>query len=296
MLAILFWSIDWVAVRGEAFSDLENYIEGFSFNHYQYDRAASLLQWYTQEYLWRSLIYALGERFSFDTIFSYIALCTLIVSAVYVTLKSRSVIYLAVLANPLSVDLAFAQSRSAAGMAIIWMALLSSKAPWRIGLLALAPMIHSAMLVYSLVMLIPWESEYVRKNAGLYVGAVIIGAAAALGPLRSIILEGLGDRRAYSTTVSSGILFTAMLASYGLPFTFAPSRVTRDRTALIAVLSAVLSVSVTLSGGAGNRFVSLALPAFAVGISHIPSAVVRRVAFCWMMASSLIYYFLYWST
>ncbi|QJR00869.1 hypothetical protein HH800_00855 [Sphingobium yanoikuyae] len=292
--ALILWAIDWEAVKGAPFSDLQNYLEGFYYGRYRYDQAGSLVEWFTQEYLWRGLVYELGFYFDFTGIFSAIALIVLTISCVFVAHKTRSPIYLLLLVSPLTIELAFSQSRSAFGMALIWLALMSDRKVIKYALLILAPLIHTAMLIYAVALLIPWDSGFIRKRAGIIAALLIIGSAIALGTLRDDFLDNVGDRRAYLEIVRSGVLFTAMLASYGLPFAFYPRLILQDRAALLAVLSATISLAANLSGGAGNRFVALALPAIIVGISRLPNTAVRRTAFVYVLASSMAYLVLFW--
>jgi hypothetical protein len=288
--ALCLWMIDWEGLRGAPFEDIYTYLDAFTNRQYSLDPTGTWIEWYTQEYLWRLGIYWLAERYPIESLFSFLTFASLAASAVFVAVRARSPLYLAILVNPLVIDLAFSQVRSAVAMALVWIALLLPRIP-RIALLLAAPFVHSAVGIYSAVLLIPWDWSFIRRRAALVAVVVFIGAAFTLGPLRSEILEGIGDRRALIETESSGVLFTLMLCAYALPFV----RLLRDRMAFLVTLSSILCLVTYLFAANGNRFVAMTMPALAVALSHIPGTNLRRWSVAGVIASSLVYFVFYWT-
>ncbi|ESY97611.1 MULTISPECIES: hypothetical protein [unclassified Mesorhizobium] len=298
MFALAVWTVDWVAIRGVPFPDLQNYIMNFDNGAYYVSAdAASVVEWYAQEYLWRKSIYALKESFELRSIFSALALVALLIFSTYVAVKASAPAYLLLLVHPQLVDLAFSQVRSATAMAAMYLALLL---PWRLlkyGFVAVATFIHSAVLVFvgafAVGQLITRfnvaRRHHILISAG-YIGAVVVAATL----LKSYLLGSIGDRRATIEVNTSGFLLTIMVTAYAVPFIFFNQMFSRKFAAFIGLLASSLCFAMYLYNQNGIRFVALSLPALAVAISGIPDVQWRRLTLTAAVASQVIF-FGYWA-
>lgn len=296
--ALFIWMVDWVAIRGTPFPDLQNYIMNFDKGaYYVSSDPASIVEWYAQEYLWRKGIYSLKEIFELASIFSVLTLITLVIFSVYVTVRAAAPTYILLLLHPQLIDLAFSQVRSAVAMAVIYLALLL---PWRVvkyAFVAVAAFIHSAVLVFAGAFAVgqlitrfeTFKRHSVLISAG-YIAVVII----ALTVLKSYLLGSIGDRRADIEINTSGFLLTAMVTAYALPFIFFHRMFSRKFAAFVVVLASALCFALYLSNQNGIRFVALALPALAVAISAIPDTHWRRLTLAAAVAAQVVF-FGYWA-
>lgn len=296
--ALAVWMVDWVSIRGAPFPDLQNYIMNFDKGaYYVSPDAASVVEWYAQEYLWRKSIYALKESFELGSIFSVLALIALLIFSTYVAVKASAPAYLLLLIHPQLIDLAFSQVRSATAMAAIYLALLL---PWRLlkyGFVAVAAFIHSAVLVFvgafAVGQLITRfnvaRRHHILISAG-YIGAVVVAATL----LKSYLLGSIGDRRAMIEVNTSGFLLTIMVTAYAVPFMFFNQMFSRKFAAFMVLLASSLCFAMYLYNQNGIRFVALALPALAVAISGIPDVQWRRLTLTAAVASQIIF-FGYWA-
>ncbi|MGX7873682.1 hypothetical protein ACVDG5_013770 [Mesorhizobium sp. ORM6] len=296
--ALAVWLVDWVALRGAPFPDLQNYILNFDKDaYYVSPDAASLIEWYAQEYLWRKGIYALKESFDLASIFSALTLVALLIFSVYVTIKASNPAYLLLLIHPQLIDLAFSQVRSATAMAAIYVALLL---PWRLikyTFVTAAAFIHSAVLVFvgafAIGQLIT-RIDIFRRHHVLVSASYIAVVVVALTILKSYLLSLIGDRRATIEVNTSGLLLTTMVTAYAVPFIFFYQMFSRKFAAFIVLLASSLCFAMYIYNQNGIRFAALTLPALAVAISSIPDTHWRRITLVAAVASQVVF-FGYWA-
>ncbi|MER9655690.1 hypothetical protein NKJ26_19565 [Mesorhizobium sp. M0152] len=295
--ALAVWRVDWVAIRGAPFPDLQNYIMNFDKGvYYVSPDAASLVEWYAQEYLWRKGIYALNNIIELENLFSILTLISLASFSIYVAVKA-SPIYILLLVHPQLIDLAFSQVRSAVAMAAIYLALLLPSRLVKYAFVAAAAFIHSAVVIFAgafAVGQLVTRFEALRRRHVLISAGYIAVTVVALTVFKTYLLGSIGDRRATIEINTSGFLLTAMVTMYAVPFIFFDHLFSRKFAAFVVVLASSLCFAMYLYNQNGIRFVALALPALAVAISGIPDTHWRRLTLVAAIAAQVVF-FGYWA-
>ncbi|WP_147252170.1 hypothetical protein [Blastococcus sp. TF02-09] len=239
----------------------------------------SWLSYYTDEFLWSWLLAALTRDLGVapDTVLNCVAWLTLFVFSLTI-LQRTSVWYLCLLANPLVVDFAFSQSRSALAISLLGIALLlGTRFTWlRVLLAGAAVLVHSSMplfLAFYALARFVLRHEPRTEKAAVGQAAVLMTAGAvvalATGPLRVTILNALGDRRVEYPENTSSLLFMSfwVLLLVWLLVDWRDS-VRRIDAAIIVPVLTVAAVNIPLQGYS-TRFLVALFPFMIVAIARL---------------------------
>ena len=242
----------------------DNLLDYFYFDSY--------LDYFTSEYSWWFLMKIIQDGdlpFHYDTFFQIIS-TLFAVTASLVVYRRGGVLPLIFLANPLIFDLAYSQLRSALAISILYLVyLFFRRSPYVAGALCLfSATIHTAMLIFLAVYVLcvvtaneggrlsRWPVEL--RLALILVAGVMMGLL--VGPLREVILNLIGDRRAEYLDLSSSPLYLSfwvgLLGLFLIDFrdTF---RSTEGRFSLFILSLVTVNV---FTGGYSLRFLALAYP------------------------------------
>lgn len=206
VFALLPWEQAWISATGMPFVDKSVYLTLFEnteqfVNYRPYDTLSSLI---ADEALWNfgvNFLFNIG--LSPDALFLAITfLCVFSFSLLIV--RNSSPAYLALLVNPLIVDLSCSQFRIALAASLLCFGLLSNTAWLKWPLIGCTPMIHTAALsLIALFLLCKFvtrppvngKPHYSRFAVCLLMLTAGMALAVVLGPLKQDVLTAVEDRR-----------------------------------------------------------------------------------------------------
>lgn len=266
----LIFILPWEDFQGEKFIDKLNYFNYFTYfeNVLTYTELTGVLDFISSEALWHWLIPYLYEDLGIklDLIFNGITLFTLTTFSFFF-LRQQKWYSLILLVNPLFITFAFSQLRMALAYSIVLLVYMFRRKKWTWIFLLSAVLIHSSIPIFLLVYLatIYAKKLYDKRRISkplLILICVMVGfsISVVIGPLRSILLGAIGDRRAGYGDASSSLLYS--LFWMGL---FVASLIQRKQFYQIYnnLYSLVILSLVTmnlLTGGYTLRFLSVGLP------------------------------------
>jgi hypothetical protein len=224
-------AVPWEAIFGPHFWDRGVYLNTFRSFHPEQAKSftGSIVSFVMNEAVWDIGVRWLSAvlHVPVDSLFDVISFFCIFTFAKYLAGR-HGLLSLPLLVNPLVVDFAFSQLRMALAAAILITALFH-KRRWGVStaLISLACLVHTASFLFLLIYfasraLVAYVSRR-RSSGGVYwVGLVGIALTVVIliGPLRTVILTALGDRRAEYKDPSQGILYASywiflMFAYYG---------------------------------------------------------------------------------
>lgn len=294
--------IPWEQVHGNTFVDREVYLSIFN--------AApeipisleifSVLAYVVNEQLWSQSVRWLntGLGLSLAEIFGVITFASTFSYAFFVSSRTGPLAIL-LLVNPLLIDLVYSQLRMSLAMVFLLGAYSCRRPIFVVLLAALACMLHTAsflfiFMTFSIIFSVRLAVRYDLSRFSSYVLVVWIGFLMALmvGPLRVIILEYLGDRRAVydavATTWSYASIWVFILGAACIQ----TKGFFRDHTNAIALTFLSVYTFCTLFSVYGLRFLSAALPFFIVALCRF-GAVERSLVILLFAAYSVLQW-VYW--
>lgn len=304
--ALLFASlvsvIDWEAVQGVLFEDRQNFY--FVFNSKpDFDIPFSFETVFFHlfnEQLWNKGVRILVADYhlSLDEIFFGVSFLLLFSFAYFVAVRSK--IYIVpLLLNPIVIDLAFSQLRMSMALVFLMIA-ASSKSKFIITVLFVAGFfIHTAtMLFAALAFGIYKVVQYSIKNDyegfSSYFSLFSFGFIVALivGPLRSVILEFFGDRRANYDIAASGWAYASFWLLLLAVTMFQRKDFFRNFDNAIAVSMLSTFVFCTGFGVYGIRFIAASFPMILVSMYRLGHVERPFVILAFMSFS--IFQWLFW--
>ena len=292
----------WEQIHGATFVDREVYFSIF--------RAApdisisfelvSLLAYVLNEQFWSQSIRwchsALGM--SLPEIFAVITFASTFSYAFFISSRVGPLAII-LLVNPLLVDLVYSQLRMSLAMVFLLAAYSCRQLVLVILFASIACFLHTASFLFifmtlSIVFSVRLAERYDLSRISSYVLIVWTGLLIALivGPLRGIILENLGDRRAVydapATTWSYASIwvFILMAACIQTKLFF------REHTNAIALTFLSVYTFCTLFSVYGLRFLSAALPFFIVALCRFGT--IERSLVILLFAAYSVLQWLYW--
>jgi hypothetical protein len=279
----------WQESLGLSFPDRDSYLQSITNvvdsggGLFQFE-SASVLALVLTEFLWGQILIFIGTYFQDpSTGLSVISLIAATLTAYPVIRKAGPGYAALMLFSPLAIDLFLSQIRSALALGIFLSALGARHRIVRGVLFAIAFFVHSfaavlfAMYQFNeLVLRRRSLSTRVKVCAALCFG---LAASAVWAFLASLLLDVLGDRRAFYQVMQPATLAYALwwvLASIALLLFVRLKRQDGDgQFVMLAVILQALFVFSTLFGAAGLRFLSLSLPFFVVAVRTIRAPVLR---------------------
>jgi len=302
LFAALFSMVEWEWVQGGIFVDREVYFSIFrsapeldiSFNFIQ------IVAYVVNEQFWSQLIRWLSESvgLSLTTVFGIISFLLVFSYAYFVSSKVGPLAIL-MLVNPLLVDLAYSQLRMSLAMVFLLFAFNSQNWYFRILFLVFGCFIHTASFLFIFIVLcvifsIRVTCKYRFNRFNCYMLLVFTGFCIALmvGPLRTFILQYLGDRRVvYDASATSWTYASVWIAILGAA-SFQLSSFFRNHVNAIALVFLSVYTFCTVFSVYGLRFLAAALPFFVVALCRFGS--LERAFVVLVYAAYTIVQWLYW--
>lgn len=296
--------IPWEQVHGTSFVDREVYLSFFnaapevpiSFEIF------SVLAYVVNEQLWSQSVRWLNTvpGLSLPEIFGLITFASTFSYAYFVSSRIGPFAIL-LLVNPLLIDLVYSQLRMSLAMVFLLTAYSCRKPIVIVILAAVACMLHTAsflfiFMILSIIFSVRLAVRYDLSRFSSYVLVVWTGFLIALmvGPLRVIILEYLGDRRAVyeapSTSWSYASIWIFILGAACIQ----TKMFFRDHTNAIALTFLAVYTFCTFFSVYGLRFLSAALPFFIVALCRFN--VIERSLVILLFAAYSVLQWLYWIT
>jgi hypothetical protein len=304
--ALLFASIislvNWETVQGVLFEDRQNFY--FVFNSKpDFDvpfSVETLFFHLFNEQLWNKGVRTLVTIYhlSLDEIFSTVSFLLLFTFSYFVA--SRSKVYIVpLLLNPIVIDLAFSQLRMSMALVFLMFAASSRNLFVIISLFVVGFFIHTAtMLFAALAFGIYKVVQYSIKNDyesfRSYLSLVVFGliVAVIVGPLRTVILEFFGDRRATYEIAASGWAYASFwLFLLGIMM-FQRRDFYRSFESAVAVSMVSTFVFCTAFGVYGIRFIAASFPIILVSMYRL-GHIERPFVFLSFMGFS-IFQWIFW--
>ena len=271
---VLFCSIPWLKIHeyiyGYAFEDRDVYISYFKYEEsvLKYADFSGILSYVTNEYAWHyGISYMLEIKgVPLEFIFGVISFgCIFIFSVVLAV--NRGAYSLIFLFNPLLVDLAFSQLRSALAASLLALAYLLKSRRVSLLIVCVSPFVHTASLLlvamYAVAVFCSNQAGKNRDTARVQFAILCFAGvltSLSVGPFREVILSLVGDRRVEYPDMASSSLYllywVLLLMVAATHLKFVTSRV--ESAFSIIVLSFVCAN--IIFGGYSTRILAISLP------------------------------------
>lgn len=261
----------WDKLRGAEYYDRSvyvNYIDNVSnkINWFDFD---GILTKITFEYGWHLFLKYCTEVLQLNStiILFIISFLIFFCSSIFV-IKRHGYWAFVFLLNPVFIDFCYSQMRLAFTMALIYIAYYfrTQKNLIYIPLLAVTPFIHTSSVLFIFLFAAATYIEKLKfpENIGKTNLAIICGFVVAIltGPLMSIILGGIGDRRAEYADFGSPILYMAfylVLFPYFLLKGYL-EKSDKNFTFYFAIMILSLIALNTVFSGYSSRFLAATFP------------------------------------
>jgi hypothetical protein len=304
-MVIVPWPSIWLALYHAPMEDRRVYEQQIASGYLAIDLGLQSGFWdyILNEYLWGWILNLLIRDLGLSSIVAFGAISAFVVYvASKVVVKHAHPCFLLLLINPSFVNLAFSQMRIALAWGLVCVAYLiwdkfRGTELLSVALLAAACFVHTSMVVFVALLSIAAYSTRRRLRTTpfrSYVELVIAGllAAALLGPLRVVLLGGLGDRRIDVEYLSSSVnfyivwLILAVLLSINWRGAVINAPIAFSVSCLALVIGG-LFIDVYV-----NRVIAIALPFFVVAIARL-SYSLRIVMIAAYLGYNLVYW-IYW--
>jgi hypothetical protein len=303
------------------FVDLDVYKSLFGHNSDEnilssYD-GASLLDYFTNEYLWNFVIINLRNILGSSD--SALACISIFCCAIYFLAMSRmSNIYHAVIVmfHPIMILFIMSQLRSAFAISLVYLALVelqfwkkayleednsTSTSFWiwtiiasQVILLLSSCFVHSSMAIILFSLLVSVVSSWLTKNqhcktALLIVSILILSIVFSISLLRYQLLSAIGDRRAIYQDGSSGTLEILAWIPFVIYGYFRFSKTLIDPLWTFSIICVAVFLLSSLLGMMSSRFLLFAFPAIIYSIYSLQKD--RILLFTWFYSLQFLYIF-----
>ncbi|WP_288012590.1 hypothetical protein [Diaphorobacter sp.] len=270
LLVAIMLLIPWELIRGAEFADLRNYLSriylledyGESYFYWEND----LLGWLKFEIIWfkiLSLVVDLGV--SPDVFFDLITAVSALVAHQFLSRYVGGWWALAILVNPISVDLFSSQLRSAFAFSLILLALMARSQAVRVLLFSVAPFVHAGMAFILAFLFVSWA--FVRLvNIGVRVKLFFILVSSVLiaffvAKYVPQFASEIGDRRDFALFSTKSVAYVAFwfiwIAFLALSVA---ETLQEDWRIYYTILVGVSASLMDVLGVPGFRFIALSIP------------------------------------
>jgi hypothetical protein len=276
IFSIVYALIPWQSFSGTgAFEDRSVYHEKISQNIFVSDEKelTNVFDFFTNEIVWDLGLKYISQSISVDTEFLFfcISALTIFVFSVWLA-KPFGIASLILLINPLIVDFAFSQLRSAFAFCLLAIAFWLWRQKFRasgVCVTVVAAFIHSIIpliiLIYISANLIAHNNrnnQYSRSAMlSILLGVVFV---IMLGPMRSVILTSIGDRRVdyQSASISLSYMSFWIFAAGALMISKGSAEYQHTRTTLtnLSIILVTIFVGLALSNLPSARFLVILYP------------------------------------
>lgn len=305
LISCLIPLIPWNDIRSIPYYDRRvyiNYIDNVPNKIHWFD-FDGLMTKISFEWLWHKILQFCTEVIGLDaiTILYIISFLILFSATLFVCYRRNNYWSAIFIFNPVFVDFIVSQSRLAFTMAIIFLAyfLRSRKNILYIPLLIITPFIHTSSVLFIFMIgtaLYLEESKFLEKhlqNFSKTTIAIIVGLLVGIvtGPLMSIILGSVGDRRAEYDDMSSPIThiaFYLILVPYFLMKGYF-EKSQKDFTFYVTIMMLMIVLLNTVFSGYPSRFIAATFPFFICAFLSLKG---QENVIMW--ASYLVYTLILW--
>ena len=303
ILALMIVILPFENWRASPYTDREVYKSYFVYgtNVIDYLPAVTPLNIFTRELLWHLLV---GEavdhkEWRFELTFTILAFFAIYVFAFFVV-RRVGPIGLLLIINPLVIDLALSQTRSAFAFALLYVAWQLRWRWLRMATFLAAPAIHTASIVVLLYgpVMARLKKIYNRSKHTwilLAILAVFLGVAISfiLGPAREIILSAIGDRRVEYPVMDSSLKYLSPWILLLMLFLVSSKRLIYKAEGIIAIGVLSIILGNIIWGGYSLRWLALAFPILVVATLKQPKSI-AAVSFFVFLANNVLMW-TYWA-
>jgi hypothetical protein len=275
--------LPWESIRGDEFADIQNYtsrietIQEYGSDYFSWEWTfVGLLK---VEFLWFQII-SLAANNNLEAVLflkSITAICAFI-NHNYLKKTLGAWWSLAILINPITIDLLSSQVRSALAFSLFLVLIKGQyekkSKKLEAALLFALPFIHTAMIYVLAVYLLSTTLSKLKKftNELKATASIVIAVCGAVAISVAIpsLAEAVGDRRGFSQFAVKSVTYLAFWILWGLLLSLNRSNISHSRWeyhfAIVICLSGAL---MDILGMPGFRFIALAIP---IIFSTIPLA------------------------
>ncbi|SDY19029.1 hypothetical protein SAMN05421881_102211 [Nitrosomonas halophila] len=263
-------SVPWEALRGEAFRDKQVYYEYFLYGKLilEFREFESVIDYFIHEFLWHFSVHFLVHELEIplDYIFLAISAFLLTVFSLYLV-KQHGTLSLLLLINPLVIDLAFSQFRSALAIACLGAAFLVRRSSLAYAFAGIALLFHTAASIFIVInACVHFGQRYMARHGksglgaiGFFVGLGVF-VSLLIGPLREIILALLGDRRVHYPDQSSTFLYISFWSGLLIALILHAKKHALSKAQSISAVILSLVTTNLFTGGYSTRFLATMFP------------------------------------
>ncbi|MFC0103569.1 hypothetical protein [Sphingopyxis terrae] len=289
--------LDWESIRQVPFRDISNYISridnitNYGTSYISWENTIS--GWLTFEILWFKILeYASYLNMEPLTFLKYVTLVSAFLTYLYTRKNFGLLVSVAILLNPITIDLLSAQVRSGLAFSIFLTAISVGdgkiKTPAKILLLVLTPFIHSAMTIilaiYASSKFLESTKRIPEKYKQISFFSVILLSSVVMAIYVSSALEAIGDRRQLEGIAIKSqaymVYWYLWAMAFAIPFLWKKT----DWKVYFSTGTLLVGIVMNASGIAGFRFVALSIP---VILSTVPS--IRKGFIPYVIVISIIY-------
>lgn len=281
IFSMIFMLFPWEALVGE-FWDRAVYVEMFTTGDVvtEYEVFDSVLKFFTHEWLWNYSVYwwvsngGSVELIFFLIGFVFVFLCS------FLLVTRCGFFYLLFLFNPLFVDLAVSQVRTAAAFSLLIIAYRFRRSVFCFVLCVAAAMIHTASLVFIFFYFFV-SSERLLGRLLSWWGILFFSLVFSffLGPGRELVLSLVQDRRAVYEGMSSSFLFMSFWWWLLIVLCVYYKKISDDVLSRYGYLLVAVSCFNGLFLSYSTRFLAVSIPFLACAIKRLPMRV-RLFSIC----------------
>lgn len=285
----LFISIfPWEIFRAYTYVDRENYYRYITYhiNKIEWFDYSSFISLITYEWLWHFLINCSSKVLKLDalTIFFIIGFFVTYVFSRIISIN-KGLFYILLLLTPSFIDFAQSQLRLSFAISLVCLSYLCFRKNLKILpciLLLIAPFIHTSTIVFISFGVVSYffNNKIKSENFKLLILSIYgFLVAFVLGPMRSLILNYFGDRRAEYSDMSSPIIMILfwVVVYFGLIWSIIKNKTKINFELGVGIIVGALVLANILFLGYSSRFISATLPFLLIGLLSLAQPI-RNIA------------------
>jgi len=291
--------IPWIEILGKDWTDISNYTFRIEYlaRGGEEQGITGFISLLFSEYIWKVILLGIGEFFQDYReglyLVSYVAL---LLYALFTFKRVHFLLAIALMINPMFVDLIMGQIRIALAFPILLLAFhYRIYRRFSILLILIALFIHTATILFLGIYFLLKIIDYYTEHRSLYFVSLGLGVAMALFIKYGVIflLSIVGDRRAaYADSYqSSSLTFSLPWLIIALLLTWKANFESKEERLITAFSVLMISLFFTVSalGLYGQRYVAISIPLIIIAIGFMPKHFRH-----WTWAYLFFYQFLQW--
>ncbi|QWT20730.1 hypothetical protein KPL74_01680 [Bacillus sp. NP157] len=296
-IALFLTFVPWESIRHADFGDLQNYYAHAEaaksyLDGKDLDTATSFV---TNEVIWHLLTESWIQYYGIQPEYAFLAISALTLVCFFVFTASRlGIRWSVLLINPLVIDLAFSQLRMALAISLLFIAYSVRKRVTKAAVGILTPLIHTASLLFVMfgvgaALISRWleRGRISRRKAFLLPASLGVATALVLGPLRTILLTLVHDRRAEYADMGSSVLYSSYWAVLLIALYFQPARYFKSAENCFAIIILALVSANMVVGGYSTRFLAASFPLLLVSMANMRGPVRYIMLFAFIVYATV---------